>query len=102
MRLAHSACSGVFMGLWNLISGLALAMGEMTGGLFLDLGERLLGTMGAAYGTVFLVVSLGLLGCLFLLTFINIEAYRHEIAAGLDINLASDGNPRELLPIQDN
>ncbi|HSO71934.1 MAG TPA: MFS transporter [Thermodesulfobacteriota bacterium] len=102
MRLAHSACSGVFMGLWNLISGLALAMGEMTGGFFLHLGERLFGTMGAAYGTVFLVVSLGLLGCLLLLTFINLEAYRREIAAGLDINLASDGNPRELLPIQDN
>jgi len=47
-------------------------------------------------------VSLGLLGCLLLLTFINVEAYRREIAAGLDINLASDGNPPELLPIQDN
>ena len=101
MRLAHPACSGVFMGLWNLISGLALAVGEMAGGFSLDLGERLWHSLGAAYGTVFWAVGLGLLGCLLLLSFIKVEDYRRQIAAGLDLPMGSDGNPRGLLPVQD-
>ncbi|OPX20548.1 MAG: hypothetical protein BZ151_03380 [Desulfobacca sp. 4484_104] len=36
MSLAPSACSGVFMGLWNLVSGLGLVAGEMAGGLLRD------------------------------------------------------------------
>ena len=73
MRLAHPAFSGVFMGLWNVISGLALAVGEMAGGFFLDLGVKHLGNFGAAYAMVFLAVGLGLLGCLVLLSFMNVE-----------------------------
>lgn len=92
MRLAHPACSGVFMGLWNLISGLALAVGEMAGGFSLDLGERLWQSPAAAYGMVFWVVGLGLLGCLLLLSFIKVEDYRSQIAAGLDLPMGSGDN----------
>ncbi len=80
MRLAHPAFSGVFMGLWNLISGLALATGEMTGGFFLDQGMRIFGNLEVAYAIVFLGEGLGLLGCLLLLRFINVGKYWRQIA----------------------
>ena len=76
MRLAHPAFSGIFMGLWNLISGLALAVGEMAGGFFLDVGVNILGILGSAYAMVFLAVGLGLLGCLVILSFMNVGEYR--------------------------
>ena len=87
MRLAHPVFSGVFMGLWNLISGLALAAGEMTGGFFLDQGMRLLGNLEAAYALVFLGVGLGLLGCLVLLKFINVGKYWRQIACRFDLKV---------------
>jgi MFS transporter, BCD family, chlorophyll transporter len=85
MRLAHPAFSGVFMGLWNLISGLALAAGEMTGGFFLGEGVRLGSKLGVAYALVFLVEGLGLLGCLLILKFLHVETYWRQIASHLGL-----------------
>jgi hypothetical protein len=87
MRLAHPVFSGIFMGLWNLISGLALAFGEMAGGFFLDLALGLGGNVSTAYTLVFLGIAFGLLGCLVLLRCINVDKYWHEIAGqfGLEI-----------------
>ncbi len=93
MRLAHPAFSGVFMGLWNLISGLSLAAGEMSGGFFLDQGMRLSGNLGVAYALVFLGEGLGLLGCLFILKFMNVDTYWRQIGSrlGLKPSQAHDG-----------
>jgi BCD family chlorophyll transporter-like MFS transporter len=100
MRLVHPAFSGVFMGLWNLISGLALAVGEITGGLLLDLGLRFWGTLGASYAVVFLVIGSGLLGCLALLGFINVTDYWRQIAGhfGLKIPLKPEVQPSLATP----
>jgi MFS transporter, BCD family, chlorophyll transporter len=102
MRLAPQACSGVFMGLWNLISGLALAVGEMAGGFSLDLAERLWQSTGMAYGMVFGTVGLGLLGCLGLFSFISVAAYRRQLADDLNLPMGTDGNQPNLFPLQDN
>jgi MFS family permease len=67
MSFVHPAFSGIFMGLWNLVSGLALAAGEMAGGLLKDKIFALVGTVNGAYGWVFLIEGLGLLICLILL-----------------------------------
>jgi len=85
MRLAHPVFGGVFMGLWNLLSGLALALGEMIGGFFLDLGLTWLGTARAAYAGVFLLEALGLLGCLVLLRFLKVERYWEQLSRILAI-----------------
>jgi MFS transporter, BCD family, chlorophyll transporter len=90
MRLVHPAFSGVFMGLWNLISGLALAMGEMAGGFFLDLGGQFLGGLKPAYALVFLGIALGLLGSLALLRLINVERYGRQISLRLGLNMLAE------------
>jgi BCD family chlorophyll transporter-like MFS transporter len=67
MSFVHPAFSGIFMGLWNLVSGLALAAGEMAGGILKDKIFSLVGKVNDAYGWVFLIEGLGLLICLVLL-----------------------------------
>ena len=88
MRLAHPSFGGVFMGLWNLISGLALALGEMCGGLFLDHGRHLWEEPGSAYGGVFLLAAGGLLLCLGSLRFFQVTQYWQQLAARLGMPLA--------------
>ena len=80
MSMAHPAMSGIFMGLWNLVSGLALAAGEMTGGILKDQMFKVSGTVQGAYGWVFLLEGVGLLACLILLIPLNRGKYQLKLA----------------------
>jgi len=80
MNMAHPTFSGIFMGLWNLASGLALAAGEMTGGFLKDRLFYLSGSNSEAYGWVFLLEGVGLLACLLLLAPVKLEKYRPQLA----------------------
>jgi BCD family chlorophyll transporter-like MFS transporter len=80
MDMAHPTFSGIFMGLWNLASGLALAAGEMAGGFLKDRLFSLTGSAGGAYGWVFAVEGLGLLACLLCLAPLKMEKYRPQLA----------------------
>ena len=81
MGMAHPTFSGVFMGLWNLASGLALAAGEMAGGFLKDRLVYLTGSEAGAYGWVFLLEGVGFLACLLFLAPLNLEKYRPQLAA---------------------
>ena len=81
MHMAHPKFSGIFMGLWNLASGLALAAGEMTGGFLKDRFAYLSGSEAGAYGWVFLLEGVGLLACLLFLVPLKLEKYRPQLAA---------------------
>ncbi len=81
MGMAHPTFSGIFMGLWNLASGLALAAGEMTGGFLKDRLVILSGSEAGAYGWVFLLEGVGLLACLLFLVPLSLEKYRPQLAA---------------------
>ncbi|MEJ2224955.1 MAG: PucC family protein, partial [Syntrophobacterales bacterium] len=80
MAMAHPLFSGIFMGLWNLMSGLALAAGEMTGGALKDWLTELTGSAAGAYGWIFLLEGLGLLSCLLLLLPLKQDTYREHLA----------------------
>jgi BCD family chlorophyll transporter-like MFS transporter len=80
MSMAHPTFSGIFMGLWNLASGLALAAGEMTGGFLKDRLFYLSGSNSGAYGWVFLLEGVGLLACLLFLAPVKLEKYRPQLA----------------------
>jgi BCD family chlorophyll transporter-like MFS transporter len=80
MNMAHPTFSGIFMGLWNLASGLALAAGEMAGGFLQDRLFSLTGSASGAYGWVFLVEGVGLLACLLFLVPLRMEKYRPQLA----------------------
>lgn len=79
MSMTHPLFSGIFMGLWNLMSGLALAAGEMTGGILKDWFSGLTGSAPAAYGWLFMLEGLGLFCCLALLLPIKEEAYQRGL-----------------------
>ncbi len=80
MSMAHPTFSGIFMGLWNLASGLALAAGEMAGGFLKDRFFYLSGSNAGAYGWVFLAEGVGLLACLLFLAPLNLKKYRLQLA----------------------
>jgi BCD family chlorophyll transporter-like MFS transporter len=86
MAMAHPLFSGIFMGLWNLMSGLALAAGEMTGGALKDWLTTLTGSVAEAYGWVFLLEGLGLLSCLLLLWPLKQATYREHLTRLLKEN----------------
>ncbi|MCL4503235.1 MAG: MFS transporter [Deltaproteobacteria bacterium] len=79
MSFVHPAFSGIFMGLWNLVSGLALAAGEMAGGFLKERIFSLAGTASDAYGWVFLIEGLGLLICLVLLVPMRRGSYHLDL-----------------------
>ncbi|HZE21399.1 MAG TPA: PucC family protein, partial [Desulfobaccales bacterium] len=80
MDMAHPTFSGIFMGLWNLASGLALAAGEMAGGFLKDGFFSLTGTEAGAYGWVFFLEGAGLLACLLFLAPLSLKKYRPQLA----------------------
>jgi BCD family chlorophyll transporter-like MFS transporter len=80
MSMAHPTFSGIFMGLWNLASGLALAAGEMAGGFLKDRFFHLSGSEAGAYGWVFVLEAVGLLACLLFLAPLNLKKYRPQLA----------------------
>jgi MFS transporter, BCD family, chlorophyll transporter len=80
MSMAHPTFSGIFMGLWNLASGLALAAGEMTGGLLKDRFLHLTGNNPGAYGWVFLLEGVGFLACLLFLAPLSQKKYLPHLA----------------------
>jgi BCD family chlorophyll transporter-like MFS transporter len=80
MSMAHPSFSGIFMGLWNLASGLALAAGEMAGGFLKDKFFYLSGSESGAYGWVFGLEAVGLLACLLFLAPLNLKKYRPQLA----------------------
>ncbi|MFZ5449302.1 MAG: BCD family MFS transporter [Thermodesulfobacteriota bacterium] len=80
MSMAHPAFSGIFMGLWNLASGLALAAGEMTGGFLKEGFFYFSGSNAGAYGWVFLLEGVGLLACLLFLAPLSLKKYRPTLA----------------------
>jgi MFS family permease len=84
MSMARPAFSGIFMGLWNLTSGLALAAGEMTGGFLKDRFFYLSGSAEGAYGWVFLFEGVGLLACLLFLAPLNLKKYQPQLAVVTD------------------
>jgi BCD family chlorophyll transporter-like MFS transporter len=106
MTMAHPAFSGVFMGLWNLVSGLALAAGEMCGGFLKDRLVRLTGSADQAFGWLFLLEGLGLAGCLIFLVPLKHSVYQaglkgflaRQVAPGKPSRLAGvGGSSREPL-----
>jgi MFS transporter, BCD family, chlorophyll transporter len=96
MGMAHPLFSGIFMGLWNLMSGLALAAGEMTGGILKDRFTELTGSVAKAYGWVFLLEGLGLFACLLLLWPLNQASYRKELTRLFRANCLSQGSSLDI------
>ena len=67
MSLVDENGSGFFMGVWNFISGLAIALGEIMGGPLKDVVTAVTGNLGVGYASVFFMQAVGLVVCLFCL-----------------------------------
>jgi BCD family chlorophyll transporter-like MFS transporter len=97
MGMTHPLFSGIFMGLWNLMSGLALAAGEMTGGALKDRLTDLTGSVTGAYGWLFLLEGLGLFCCLVLLLPLKLTTYQKALEKLL---MENEGRPKPSIALK--
>ncbi len=80
MDLTAEGRVGLFMGAWTLAQALANGFSGVGGGVLHDLGMALFQAEPAAYALVFAVEATGLLGMIFVLRQVDVEAFRREVA----------------------
>ncbi len=55
MNMADTRSAGLLMGAWAAFGGFAVALGGLSGGIFLDIARWLVGDIGHSYGVVFAI-----------------------------------------------
>ena len=75
MSLVDENNSGFFMGIWNFMSGLAIASGEMIGGPLKDLIQYWTNSASIGYAGAFGLEAVGLMACLYVLDKIDKNHY---------------------------
>ncbi|MDX1977561.1 MAG: BCD family MFS transporter [Pseudanabaenaceae cyanobacterium bins.68] len=76
LDLTATATAGTFIGAWGLAQAIARGGATVLGGVFLDLGRSWLGEGLAAYGLVFSLEAIGLIGAAVLLNRVDIQQFR--------------------------
>jgi BCD family chlorophyll transporter-like MFS transporter len=83
MGMSTAGRNGIFMGAWTLAQAVANGIASTGGGYIYDLGLGLLGSEPAAYASVFLLESVGLVATILLLALISQHQFQAEAAARL-------------------
>jgi BCD family chlorophyll transporter-like MFS transporter len=76
LDLTAAETAGTFIGAWGLAQALARASATLIGGVVLDMGKALFTTPVFAYGLVFGLQALGMLGAIALLNRVNVSEFR--------------------------
>ncbi|AFZ43640.1 PUCC protein [Halothece sp. PCC 7418] len=76
LDLTAAETAGTFIGAWGLAQALARALATVIGGVVLDLGKVLFSTPVLAYGLVFGLQALGMLGAIALLNRVNVSEFQ--------------------------
>lgn len=79
VKATRSDISGLVMSLWAVIGGVAIGLGELSGGAVVDIGFSLTRDTPLSYGILFLFEAAGLLLCLALLGMIKIKDYHEDL-----------------------
>ncbi len=79
MRVARPDLSGLIMGMWAVVGGVAIGLGELGGGVIVDLSLRVTGNMALSYGILFLFEAVGLLLCLLLIALFDLRRFRGHL-----------------------
>ena len=79
MRVARPDLSGLIMGMWAVVGGVAIGLGELGGGVIVDLSLRVTGNMALSYGILFLFEAVGLLLCLLLIALFDLRRFRSHL-----------------------
>ncbi len=76
LDLTAAETAGTFLGAWGLAQAISQAIATVSGGALLDLGRSLFSIPVLAYGLVFAVSGLGMIGAVTLLNQVNVVEFR--------------------------
>jgi BCD family chlorophyll transporter-like MFS transporter len=90
VRIARVDLSGVIMGLWAVVGGVAIGAGELSGAALVDLATKLTGSIPLGYGILFIIESAGLLICLLLIARFKLFRFQRELEDRLPSTLSPE------------
>jgi BCD family chlorophyll transporter-like MFS transporter len=76
LDLTAAETAGTFIGAWGLAQALSRAFATVAGGIVLDVGKALFTAPVLAYGLVFGLQALGMIGAIALLNRVNVSEFR--------------------------
>lgn len=90
LDLTAAATAGTFIGAWGLAQAMARAFATLLGGIVLDMGKVLFPSPLPAYGLVFGLQAVGMLGAIVVLRWVNVQEFRATTAIALETVMAGD------------
>ncbi|MEB3342252.1 BCD family MFS transporter [Okeania sp.] len=76
LDLTVAETAGTFIGAWGLAQAMARGLSTVIGGATLDLGRLLFDISMLAYGLVFVLAGIGMIGSIFLLNRVNVREFK--------------------------
>ena len=83
VKVTRNDLSGTIMGLWAVIGGLAIGLGELVGAAVVDATILLTGSVQMGYGLLFIAESAGLMICLILIIKFKYTSYHQHLEGNL-------------------
>ncbi len=85
VRVARPDISGLVMALWAVVGGVAIGLGELGGGVIVDIGIRATASTPVGYGILFTMQSIGILICLLLIAAIDLRRFHDDLQQRLPV-----------------
>ncbi|ACK65739.1 PUCC protein [Rippkaea orientalis PCC 8801] len=83
LDLTAAETAGTFIGAWGLAQAMARGLATVLGGVILNLGKMLFSAPFLAYGLVFVVQAIGMIGAIWLLGNINVKEFKDNAQAAI-------------------
>lgn len=90
VRVSRVDLSGMIMGLWAVVGGLAIGFGELGGAAAVDLLAGITGSIAASYAILFVAEGLGLLICLALIMRFHPERFHADLDGRLPATMSPE------------
>ncbi|NOZ20832.1 MAG: BCD family MFS transporter [Planctomycetes bacterium] len=92
MELVDRKIGGLLLGMWGAIGGLAVALGEFSGGAIHDGAYALTAQQTTSYAVVFGVELVGMCVCVFFLLRFSMSGYRERLNRELSVVFTEEGD----------
>ncbi|GBF81022.1 hypothetical protein AsFPU1_2431 [Aphanothece sacrum FPU1] len=83
LDLTAAETAGTFIGAWGLAQSMARGISTVLGGVFLNFGKMLFSSPMLAYGLVFALQAMGMLGAIWLLGRVDVREFKDNARAAI-------------------
>ena len=90
VKAARDDLSGMIMGLWAAIGGIAIGFGELSGAAIVDLAIHVTGSNATGYGILFISEGIGLLICIILIMRFALAGYHRHLNERLPTTISPE------------